>query len=80
MSRAEQDEKDREIVRLRLEVHRLENQVNISARTAQVFKKEFYEAMAESERLRKESADWQEQYHTLNEQVAKFLGREGGKP
>lgn len=80
MSRNQEDETQREIVRLRLEVHRLENQVLTSQRTAQVMTKQFYEAMSESERLRKESADWQEQYHTLNEQVAKFLGREGDKP
>ena len=80
MSRQEQDDAQREIVHLRLEVHRLENQVLTFQSTAQVMTKQFYEAMSESERLRKESADWQEQYHTLNEQVAKFLGREGDKP
>lgn len=34
----------------------------------------------ENERLRKELADAQESYHTLNETVAKWLKQNGGQP
>jgi len=75
MSHQELDDRMREIVHLRLQLYRMTHMFNEHASAVMVFKQECFELNAEVQRLRKETANWQESYHQLNEQVAKFIGR-----